>query len=60
MSSLEQGRDATLRLVADADLGGVSGRYFNGLDESRAHPQAYDPEARRRLRELSERLIKIY
>ena len=47
-------------LVADADLGGVSGRYFNGLDESRAHPQAYDPEARRRLRELSERLIKIY
>ena len=60
MSSLEQGRDATVRLVNDAQLAGVSGRYFNGLDESRAHPQAYDREARRRLRELSERLVKIY
>ena len=60
MSSLEQGRDATVRLVNDAQLAGVSGRYFNGIDESRAHPQAYDREARRRLRELSERLLKIH
>src|SRR2546423_13674468 len=32
----------------------------DGLDESRAHQQAYDREARRRLRELSDRLIKIH
>ena len=33
-----------------------SGRYFDGEAESRAHPQAYDIDARR-LRELSERLV---
>lgn len=56
-SSLEQGTAATLRVVADPDLDGVSGRYFDGEAESRAHPQAYDEGARRRLRELSERLV---
>ena len=55
-SSLEEGRDATLRLVADPDLDGVSGHYFNGTREEAAHPQAYDEDARRQLRELSERL----
>ena len=55
-SSLEVGRDATLRLVADPELDGVSGHYFNGTREEAAHPQAYDEDARRQLRELSERL----
>ncbi len=56
ISTLEEGTEATLRLAADAQLDGVTGRYFNGQNEARAHPQAYDPDARRRLRELSERL----
>jgi NAD(P)-dependent dehydrogenase (short-subunit alcohol dehydrogenase family) len=56
ISTLEEGVEATLRLAADAELDGVTGRYFNGRNEARAHPQAYDPDARRRLRELSERL----
>jgi hypothetical protein len=34
----------------------VTGRYFDGLEEARAHPQAYRMDARRRLRELSEEL----
>jgi NAD(P)-dependent dehydrogenase (short-subunit alcohol dehydrogenase family) len=55
--SLETGVRATLRLVSDPDLEGVTGRYFDRFDEARARDQAYDPEARRRLRELSERLI---
>jgi NAD(P)-dependent dehydrogenase (short-subunit alcohol dehydrogenase family) len=55
-STLEEGVEATLRLVADASLDGVTGRYYNGQRESRADPQAYDPQARCRLRELSERL----
>ena len=55
-SSLEQGVEATMRLIADPELAAVSGRYFDGRSEERAHPQAYDPEARARLRELSERL----
>jgi hypothetical protein len=45
-----------MRLVADPDLDGVSGRYFDRLKESRANAQAYDEDARRKLRELSERL----
>jgi NAD(P)-dependent dehydrogenase (short-subunit alcohol dehydrogenase family) len=56
-STLEEGVDATLRLVADPDLDGVTGRYYDGQSEESAHPQAYDRGARRRLRELSERLI---
>ena len=57
-SSLEEGVAATLRLVADADLDGATGRYFDRRRESRAHPQAYDPAARRQLRELSEQLVR--
>jgi NAD(P)-dependent dehydrogenase (short-subunit alcohol dehydrogenase family) len=58
MSSLEEGTEALLHLVEAAELDGTSGRYFDGLRESTANPQAYDPEARRRLWELSERLCE--
>ena len=55
ISTLEEGIEATQRLVtAPADE--VAGRYFNRLREARADPQAYDMDARRALRELSERL----
>jgi NAD(P)-dependent dehydrogenase (short-subunit alcohol dehydrogenase family) len=59
ISSLEQGVRATLRLVADPELDGVSGRYFNGLRPAEPHPQARDVGARGRLRELSERLCGL-
>jgi NAD(P)-dependent dehydrogenase (short-subunit alcohol dehydrogenase family) len=59
VSSLEQGLQATLRLVADADLDDVTGRYFDGQRDARAHPQAYDLDARRRLRELSTQLVGL-
>ncbi len=51
ISSLEQGLEATLALVRRSD---VSGAYFNGLDEARADAQAYDADARARLRALSD------
>jgi NAD(P)-dependent dehydrogenase (short-subunit alcohol dehydrogenase family) len=54
VSTLEEGVRATLALVSRTD---VSGRYFRGLEEDRADPQAYDTDARRRLRELSESLV---
>ena len=56
-STVQQGLEATWRLVADPALDGVSGVYFNGTSEARADAQAYDAGARRRLRELSERLV---
>jgi NAD(P)-dependent dehydrogenase (short-subunit alcohol dehydrogenase family) len=59
VSTLEQGVRATARLVSDPGLEQVNGRYFNGLTEARAQAQAYDREARRQLRELSERLTGL-
>jgi NAD(P)-dependent dehydrogenase (short-subunit alcohol dehydrogenase family) len=54
ISTLQQGVDATLRLVADPALEGVTGRFYDGKREARPDPQADDPDARRRLWELSE------
>ena len=56
-STVQEGIDATVRLVADPELEGVSGVYFNVQDAARAMDQAYDPDAQRRLRELSDQLV---
>ncbi|WP_396446450.1 SDR family NAD(P)-dependent oxidoreductase [Actinomadura sp.] len=56
VSTLEEGVEATHRLVTDPALDDVSGRFFNGLHEGRADDQAYDPEARARLRAISDDL----
>jgi hypothetical protein len=53
ISTVEQGGEAILQLVDGPALAGRSGLYFNGMRESRADSQAYDEEARRRLRALS-------
>jgi NAD(P)-dependent dehydrogenase (short-subunit alcohol dehydrogenase family) len=58
-SALEDGVAATWRLAADPALAGTTGRYFSGTTEARADRQAYDPAARRTLRELSERLVEL-
>jgi NAD(P)-dependent dehydrogenase (short-subunit alcohol dehydrogenase family) len=56
VDSLDLGTRSVLRLALDPELDGVSGRFFDRLEEGAADPQAYDPEARARLRELSEEL----
>ena len=58
-STVQEGLEATWRLVADPSVDGVSGAYFNGTREVRADAQAYDLEARRHLRELSQRLVEV-
>jgi NAD(P)-dependent dehydrogenase (short-subunit alcohol dehydrogenase family) len=58
-SPLEDGVRATLRLLADPELDEVSGRYFNGLREAEPQSQARDAGARRRLRDLSDRLVGL-
>ncbi|MEX5718602.1 hypothetical protein [Geodermatophilus maliterrae] len=55
-STTAEGVEATARLVVDPALAGLSGRYFDGLRETRAHEQAYDAAARARLRAVSEEL----
>jgi NAD(P)-dependent dehydrogenase (short-subunit alcohol dehydrogenase family) len=53
ISSVEEGAEAILNLAAAPALAGRSGLYFNGLREARADRQAYDADARARLRALS-------
>ena len=56
-SSVEEGLDATWRLVADPALDGVSGRYFDVTREGTTDPQADDPAARAWVRALSDQLL---
>jgi NAD(P)-dependent dehydrogenase (short-subunit alcohol dehydrogenase family) len=56
MSTVEEGADATVRLVVSPELEGVTGRYYEGQLEARANRQAYDAEARKKLWALSEEL----
>jgi NAD(P)-dependent dehydrogenase (short-subunit alcohol dehydrogenase family) len=58
LDSLESGVRSTMHLIASPALDGASGRYFERMRESRAHEQAYDEDARRRLREWSEELVR--
>ena len=53
MSRVEDGAEAILQLAISPALAGRSGLYFNVLREARANAQAYDAEARRKLRALS-------
>jgi NAD(P)-dependent dehydrogenase (short-subunit alcohol dehydrogenase family) len=59
MSTVEQGGDAILHLVCGDDVADKSGLFFNGMNEVKAHPQAYNADARRRLRELSRNLTGL-
>jgi NAD(P)-dependent dehydrogenase (short-subunit alcohol dehydrogenase family) len=58
-STVEQGAEAILNLATSAALADVSGLYFDGLREARAQAQAYDPDARARLRALSFQLTGL-
>lgn len=53
VSTVEQGGAAILHLAVGDDMAGKSGLFFNGMQQARANPQAYDEAARKRLRALS-------
>lgn len=55
-ASVDEGREAVVNLITTPGL--ESGQYFNGLTPARAHDQAYDEEARERLRALSLKWIE--
>jgi NAD(P)-dependent dehydrogenase (short-subunit alcohol dehydrogenase family) len=60
LSTLEDGGTATLRLILDEGLATTTGRYFDSTtpEPVEPNPQAGDAEARKRLRELSDRLVE--
>ena len=53
LSTVDDGADAILNLAIAPETEGRTGLYFNVLREARADSQAYDAEARAKLRELS-------
>jgi NAD(P)-dependent dehydrogenase (short-subunit alcohol dehydrogenase family) len=59
MTTVEEGADAILYVATSADLDGKSGLYFDGKRPAGANAQANDADARRRLRELSLRLVDL-
>src|ERR1700728_529298 len=59
ISTVEQGGDAILRLAIGDDIAGKTGLFFNGLQQAKANPQAYDGAARQRLRALSRKLTGL-
>jgi NAD(P)-dependent dehydrogenase (short-subunit alcohol dehydrogenase family) len=52
-STVEEGGEAILHLVQGDDVADKSGLFFNGMRQAQANPQAYDADARARLRKLS-------
>ena len=58
ISTIAEGVEATARLAVDPELAGVTGRYYNGLQEAEPEPQALDPLARRRLRSIADELTR--
>jgi len=53
-STVDEGAGPVMNLITNPDVG--TGGYFNQIRPARAHAQAYDTDARRRLWELSEQL----
>ncbi len=56
-STIAEGADAVMQVVDSEAF--ESGQYFSGLRKAEANAQAYDPEARARLRELSQELTGL-
>ncbi len=59
MGKPESGADAEIYLAVSPALEGVTGKYFNVKTEAKADRQAYDKNARNRLKELSAQLVNL-
>lgn len=59
MSTVAQGAQAVVYLATAPDPANVTGQFYDGMRPARANAQAYDREARRRLRELSRQLTGL-
>ena len=58
MGDVQSGADAVIYLATSPKVEGVTGKYFDEKREARANGQAYDGEARKTLRQLSEKLTE--
>ncbi|MBS3755610.1 MAG: SDR family NAD(P)-dependent oxidoreductase [Desulfobacterales bacterium] len=58
VDSVGKGADAVEYLAVSPEIEGVSGKYFEGRQRAKAHAQAYDSQARQKLRTLSNQLTE--
>ena len=56
-SSVQEGLDATMRLVADDAFATTTGTYSQGTRRAEPDPQARDDDARARLREMTDQML---
>jgi len=56
MSTVEEGAEAVVRLAVSPEVQGLTSAYFDGTRGARADQQAYDPQARSKLWDLSGQL----
>jgi NAD(P)-dependent dehydrogenase (short-subunit alcohol dehydrogenase family) len=59
MTTVAEGADAVMQLAVSPALAGRTGLFFNGLKEARANDQAYDAQAREKLKALSRELTGV-
>lgn len=59
LGTAQSGADAEVYLATSEGLKNVTGKYFNVKKEAKAHTQAYDTEARKKLRELTLNLTRL-
>ena len=59
ISTVDDGAEATLRLAVGDNVDGITGRFYDVLEESQADPQAYDADARARLWSISAELTGL-
>jgi NAD(P)-dependent dehydrogenase (short-subunit alcohol dehydrogenase family) len=57
--SPEEGAQTILYLAASPEVEGVTGKYFYKMKPVKSSPKSYDPEASRRLWEISEKLTGL-
>jgi NAD(P)-dependent dehydrogenase (short-subunit alcohol dehydrogenase family) len=58
-NTAQSGADAEVYLATFPGLTNVTGKYFNVKKEARAHPQAYDADARKQLRDITLQLTGL-
>lgn len=59
VSTVAEGAAAVMHLAISAELEGRTGEYFDGMSPGKANAQAYDPQVRRRLAEVSAHLTGL-
>jgi NAD(P)-dependent dehydrogenase (short-subunit alcohol dehydrogenase family) len=58
-TTVEEGLRSVMYLATSPELDNVTGQYFDQQQKARAHLQAYDLDARSRLRQISEQLTGL-